>query len=144
MSIRVVQCCRNTKKVEAHKKIGSYGLHAEAHESRGESFRDSLGLLPSHLDDAQQFLHADVEPVLFIAKSGLLDHLHSTPALVTRREELHLAQNLLEPAEACYRRHAHFRVERLREAELGEDGPEGRRRENEEPPALRWSPAEEY
>ena len=130
-----------TGSLSPHQSDTPRSLHPQPHKRTREPLRARVRLLPRHLDHAQQLLDADARTrrlrlVVRLREPDLPEHADRATPLLVGPEELHLPQHDVERTEGRERRDAQLGVEDLVEPEVGQDGAEGRGRDDEQTAAL--------
>jgi hypothetical protein len=114
--------------------------HPQAHESRDKPLSHSVWLLPRHLNQAQQLLHPNVQcrrlPIV-ASKSCFLEHGHRMSSVRGIVEKLDFRKNVFEGFDVRDRWHTEFRIEVLRESEIGENRVGGGRSDDKETTTLK-------
>ena len=83
----------------------------KAHQRARQALRNSLRFLPSHLNNAQQALNANIKLVTFMPEAGLTQHGDCALAIARAAEELYGLEDVVERVEVRDRRDAQFGVE---------------------------------
>ena len=96
----------------------------KAHQRARQALRNSLRFLPSHLNNAQQALNANIKLVIFMPEAGFTQHSDCALAIARAAEELYGLEDVVERVEVRDRRDAQFSVEGG-EADIGEHRAEG-------------------